>query len=224
MFVVKVTEKVQNSNWSLSGSLLCCWTFCNQTRHGNVSFRREKEKKKMSFDPRNPPGKNCLIHVCVFFCRINCLAAICLMQAWLMWNFITFQLRKLRERSSTSKKTRSPSKKKPAKGRWTVPSEVVNGYDTQHTHTCKSSIGFWRTVGHPQPHTQILGWILKDSELSTPSPPTGFWLFQFCNISFESHFPWLQSLLVCVCVCVCVLVLYLLTLEIVYQRDITMII
>ncbi|XP_070208733.1 LOW QUALITY PROTEIN: translocating chain-associated membrane protein 1-like 1 [Littorina saxatilis] len=47
--------------------------------------------------------------------RINCLFAICLMQAWLMWNFITFQLRKLRERSSATRKTRSPSKKKPTK-------------------------------------------------------------------------------------------------------------
>ncbi|XP_076457217.1 translocating chain-associated membrane protein 1-like 1 isoform X2 [Babylonia areolata] len=48
--------------------------------------------------------------------RINCLAAICLMQAWLMWNFITFHLRKLRERSMASRKLRSPSKKKLAKG------------------------------------------------------------------------------------------------------------
>ncbi|XP_076437685.1 translocating chain-associated membrane protein 1-like 1 [Babylonia areolata] len=47
--------------------------------------------------------------------RINCLAAVCLMQAWLMWNFITFQLRKLRERSGVAKKPRSPSKKKLAK-------------------------------------------------------------------------------------------------------------
>ncbi|PVD32561.1 hypothetical protein C0Q70_08002 [Pomacea canaliculata] len=44
--------------------------------------------------------------------RINCLAASCLMQAWLMWNFITFRLRKLREQSVASRKTRSPSKKK----------------------------------------------------------------------------------------------------------------
>lgn len=47
--------------------------------------------------------------------RINCLAASCLMQAWLMWNFITFQLRKLRERSIATRKTRSPSKKKSVK-------------------------------------------------------------------------------------------------------------
>ncbi|KAK6167765.1 hypothetical protein SNE40_021720 [Patella caerulea] len=46
--------------------------------------------------------------------RINCLTAICFLQAWLMWTFITFHLRKLRERSAvaTSKKTRSPSKKR----------------------------------------------------------------------------------------------------------------
>lgn len=48
--------------------------------------------------------------------RINCLAAVCLMQAWLMWNFITFQLRKMRERSNVGKKTRSPSKKKAPRG------------------------------------------------------------------------------------------------------------
>ncbi|XP_005110397.1 translocating chain-associated membrane protein 1-like 1 [Aplysia californica] len=47
--------------------------------------------------------------------RINCLVAVCLGQAGLMWNFITFHLRKLRERSSSGKKPRSPTKKKPAK-------------------------------------------------------------------------------------------------------------
>ncbi|XP_067665421.1 translocating chain-associated membrane protein 1-like 1 [Haliotis asinina] len=44
--------------------------------------------------------------------RINCLAAVCILQAWMMWNFITFHLRKLREKSAAAKKTRSPSKKK----------------------------------------------------------------------------------------------------------------
>ncbi|KAL8623721.1 hypothetical protein ACOMHN_004785 [Nucella lapillus] len=48
--------------------------------------------------------------------RISCLAAVCLLQAWLMWNFITFHLRKLRERSLATRKTRSPIKKKSAKG------------------------------------------------------------------------------------------------------------
>ncbi|XP_059165866.1 translocating chain-associated membrane protein 1-like 1 isoform X2 [Physella acuta] len=52
-----------------------------------------------------------------YLVRINCLAAIGLSQAGLMWNFITFHLRKLREKSPASKKLRSPSKKKPASKR-----------------------------------------------------------------------------------------------------------
>ncbi|KAH9496700.1 Translocating chain-associated membrane protein 1-like 1 [Bulinus truncatus] len=47
-----------------------------------------------------------------YIIRINCLAAVGLCQAGLMWNFITFHLRKLREKSPSSKKLRSPSKKK----------------------------------------------------------------------------------------------------------------
>ncbi|ESO83155.1 hypothetical protein LOTGIDRAFT_133925 [Lottia gigantea] len=48
------------------------------------------------------------------FIRLNCLTAICFLQAWLMWTFITFHLRKLRERSANfaAKKPRSPSKKR----------------------------------------------------------------------------------------------------------------
>jgi len=53
-------------------------------------------------------------------CRINCLVAVCLLQAWMMWNFITFHLRRLRERTaagaavssfSFSKKSSTPKKK-----------------------------------------------------------------------------------------------------------------
>lgn len=58
--------------------------------------------------------------------RINCLAASCLMQAWLMWNFITFRLRKLREQSVASRKTRSPSKKKAVtKGEQQIPEHII---------------------------------------------------------------------------------------------------
>lgn len=48
------------------------------------------------------------------FMRMTCLAAVCLTQAGLMWNFITFQLRKYREKSASSatRKPRSPTKKK----------------------------------------------------------------------------------------------------------------
>ena len=31
--------------------------------------------------------------------RFNCLAAVCFLQAWMMWNFITFHLKRIRERS-----------------------------------------------------------------------------------------------------------------------------
>jgi len=58
--------------------------------------------------------------------RVNCLVAIFLLQAWLMWNFITFHLRRTRERkeaeaaerATTNKKLASPKsavKKKKAK-------------------------------------------------------------------------------------------------------------
>ncbi|XP_063219110.1 translocating chain-associated membrane protein 1 [Bacillus rossius redtenbacheri] len=35
-----------------------------------------------------------------FFVRVGALAAVCLLQAWLMWNFITFHLKKLREQTA----------------------------------------------------------------------------------------------------------------------------
>ncbi|XP_052764140.1 translocating chain-associated membrane protein 1-like isoform X1 [Mya arenaria] len=44
--------------------------------------------------------------------RIYCLLATCLLQAWMMWNFLTFQLRRLRERTVYTRKLRSPTKKK----------------------------------------------------------------------------------------------------------------
>jgi len=54
--------------------------------------------------------------------RFNCLAAICLLQAWMMWNFINFHLRRRRERSNavaTKKLTPVQPKRKErkAKGR-----------------------------------------------------------------------------------------------------------
>ena len=36
----------------------------------------------------------------LFFYRLNALIAVCLIQAWMMWNFIHFHLRKLRERQA----------------------------------------------------------------------------------------------------------------------------
>lgn len=50
---------------------------------------------------------------CFYFgSRINCLAAVCLLQAWMMWNFINFHLRRMRERGAASRKLRSPKKTK----------------------------------------------------------------------------------------------------------------
>ncbi|KAJ8321932.1 hypothetical protein KUTeg_000403 [Tegillarca granosa] len=43
---------------------------------------------------------------------INCLAAVCLLQAWMMWNFINFHLRRLREKTAVSRKLKSPAKRK----------------------------------------------------------------------------------------------------------------
>lgn len=44
------------------------------------------------------------------FIRLNCLLTICGLQAWLMWNFINFHLRRVRERSALLKPAR-PTKK-----------------------------------------------------------------------------------------------------------------
>ncbi|KAL3892312.1 hypothetical protein ACJMK2_004528 [Sinanodonta woodiana] len=44
--------------------------------------------------------------------RINCLAAVVFLQGWMMWNFIYFHLKRLREKSISSRKLKSPSKKK----------------------------------------------------------------------------------------------------------------
>ncbi|XP_060573624.1 translocating chain-associated membrane protein 1-like isoform X1 [Ruditapes philippinarum] len=44
--------------------------------------------------------------------RITCLTATCLLQAWMMWNFITFHLKRIRERTVATRKLRSPTKKK----------------------------------------------------------------------------------------------------------------
>ncbi|GFY58862.1 translocating chain-associated membrane protein 1 [Trichonephila inaurata madagascariensis] len=48
--------------------------------------------------------------------RINCLVSICLLQAWMMWNFINFHLKRMRERAallaSTKKKALAKKDKK----------------------------------------------------------------------------------------------------------------
>ncbi|GAB6019917.1 Translocating chain-associated membrane protein 2 [Chamberlinius hualienensis] len=47
--------------------------------------------------------------------RINCLLSVCLVQAWMMWNFITFHLKRIREHSQTIKKKSNAKKDKKAK-------------------------------------------------------------------------------------------------------------
>jgi len=54
------------------------------------------------------------------FIRLNCLLVICGLQAWLMWNFINFHLRRVRERSAQQKprpsnQTRAAMNKRKAK-------------------------------------------------------------------------------------------------------------
>ncbi|KAG9332570.1 hypothetical protein JZ751_014668 [Albula glossodonta] len=60
-------------------------------------------------------GCQCSCHLS--YSRISCLAAICLTQAWMMWKFINFQLKKWREHNqiqATKKRVISP-KSKPSK-------------------------------------------------------------------------------------------------------------
>jgi len=51
--------------------------------------------------------------------RINCLAAVCLLEAWMMWNFINFHLRRMREKAAEAaalrKKSAGGVRKKPKK-------------------------------------------------------------------------------------------------------------
>lgn len=44
--------------------------------------------------------------------RILCLMAVCLVEAWMMWNFIRFHLKRLREKTVFARKPKSPTKKK----------------------------------------------------------------------------------------------------------------
>lgn len=73
----------------------------------------------LSFTPRYSSFWN----VCPPPFRMTCLAAVCLTQAWMMWKFINFQLKKWREHSqnqASKKKAVSPKskphKREPARG------------------------------------------------------------------------------------------------------------
>jgi len=63
-----------------------------------------------------------LVNVC---CSVNCLAGVFLIQAWIMWNFITFHLHRARERATAeapviNKKLNSPAspQRKKKRGVW----------------------------------------------------------------------------------------------------------
>merc|ERR1712062_755172 len=43
--------------------------------------------------------------------RLNCLVAVCLLQAWMMWNWITFQVKRMRESKNTSSSSSSAASK-----------------------------------------------------------------------------------------------------------------
>ncbi|XP_043197025.1 translocating chain-associated membrane protein 1-like isoform X2 [Amphibalanus amphitrite] len=47
-----------------------------------------------------------------YLVRVNCLAGICLLQAWMMWHFITYHLRRMREQAALKP---APKKAAPAK-------------------------------------------------------------------------------------------------------------
>uniref|UniRef100_A0A8C5HS38 TLC domain-containing protein n=1 Tax=Gouania willdenowi TaxID=441366 RepID=A0A8C5HS38_GOUWI len=69
----------------------------------------------------------------IFFVRITVLAAICLTQAFMMWKFINFQLRRWREHSQAqvSKKKQVPSKSKSKK-------DKANGVNGVSSHSADS--------------------------------------------------------------------------------------
>merc|ERR1712109_247896 len=43
--------------------------------------------------------------------RLNCLVAVCLLQAWMMWNWIMFQVKRMREAKNTSSSSSSAASK-----------------------------------------------------------------------------------------------------------------
>merc|ERR1711988_1163588 len=47
--------------------------------------------------------------------RLNCLVAVCLLQAWMMWNWIMFQVKRMREAKNTSFTSSSSSASKTRK-------------------------------------------------------------------------------------------------------------
>jgi len=80
-----------------------------------------------------------------FIVRINCLSAVCLLQAWMMWNFITFHLKRMRERSQAAisgKKYHTTSLKKKDK--------KIKGEDEGEVSYVDSSTGTENGVVRPR--------------------------------------------------------------------------
>lgn len=77
----------------------------------------------------------------VLFVRITVLAAICLTQAFMMWKFINFQLRRWREhaQAQTLKKKQVPSKSKSKKDKANGVNGVSHGADSPRARKEKSS-------------------------------------------------------------------------------------
>uniref|UniRef100_A0A023FM65 Protein transporter of the tram translocating chain-associating membrane superfamily n=3 Tax=Amblyomma TaxID=6942 RepID=A0A023FM65_AMBCJ len=49
--------------------------------------------------------------------RVNCIVAVCLLQAWMMWNFVNFHLQQRRERAEAQQSANPAAKKKAAANR-----------------------------------------------------------------------------------------------------------
>ncbi|KAM8881670.1 translocating chain-associated membrane protein 1 [Synchiropus picturatus] len=69
----------------------------------------------------------------ILFIRITVLAAICLTQAFMMWKFINFQLRRWREHAQSQ-----PTKKKPVSSKNKTKKDKVNGVNGVNSHAADS--------------------------------------------------------------------------------------
>jgi len=73
------------------------------------------------------------------FChRINCLLALCFLQTWMMWNFITFHLKRMRERALEAQQQRKKQNRNQAKKSSKKPDDDVNELPEVDQNTKKS--------------------------------------------------------------------------------------
>uniref|UniRef100_A0A1W7R9H0 Translocating chain-associated membrane protein 1 n=1 Tax=Hadrurus spadix TaxID=141984 RepID=A0A1W7R9H0_9SCOR len=89
--------------------------------------------------------------------RVNCLVAVCLLQAWMMWNFINFHLRRMREKAaqiaSTKKKALAKKEKKIKKEEMRKASEDDNELPEVDQNT-KKDLRFRTTVSSTSPKSK----------------------------------------------------------------------